>query len=258
MTPHPDQLRDLAAETARSAGELAYGGQRRLTSFTAKSSSTDLVTDYDRAAERLLVEAITARRPDDGIVGEEGAAVTSSSGLVWYLDPIDGTTNFVHGHPMWATSVAVGDDRGMIAGAVFAPALGELFAASRDGGATLDGTALVPSGCERLALAVVATGFGYSVEHRRTQSRRVANLIDQVADIRRGGSAALDLCYTAAGRVDAYYEEFLNVWDLAAGELIARQAGCRSGPIGGSAHHSGLCVAPPTIFDALVKLVAAT
>ena len=264
VAAQPAALRRLAVDIARAAGAHAYAGQQLVTAVDVKSSSTDLVTEFDCQAEAILVDAIVAQRPGDGIVGEEGAAVTSDTGLVWYLDPIDGTTNFVHGHPMWATSVAVGDESGMLAGAVYAPALGEMFSASRHAGATLqrersgDDVPITASRCERLELAVVATGFSYDAGRRLAQSRRVAALIDRVADVRRGGSAALDLCFTAAGRVDAYFEEYLNIWDLAAGELIAREAGCESGPVGGSADAPGLCVAPPALFQAVAELVAAT
>lgn len=247
----------LACELARTGGELARSGVLAVEALANKSSITDLVTEHDRAVERLVVDIIDQRRPGDGIVGEEGTQTKGASGLTWYLDPIDGTTNFVHGHPLWATSVAVGDDSGMLAGAVFAPIMEELFAAARGRGATLNGAPISSSRCDDLSLAVVATGFGYSAQRRLAQLRRLGSVIGHVADVRRGGSAALDLCYAACGRVDAYYEEHLNVWDLAAGGLVATEAGCVTGPIGGSSDPSGLCVAPPAIFEKLRRFLVA-
>jgi len=252
-----EALGRLACELARIGGELARRGVLAVEVLANKSSLTDLVTEHDRAVEQLLVDVIGRRRPDDGIVGEEGTQTKGASGLTWYLDPIDGTTNFVHGHPLWATSVGVGDDSGMLAGAVYAPAMDELFAAARRHGATLNGAPISASGCDDVSLAVVATGFGYSPPRRLAQARRLGSMIEGVADIRRGGSAALDLCYVACGRVDAYYEEYLNVWDRAAGELVATESGCISGMIGGSADPSGLCVAPPVIFEELRRLLVA-
>ncbi|MDQ3738123.1 MAG: inositol monophosphatase [Actinomycetota bacterium] len=247
----------LASELARMGGELALQGLAAVEALTNKSSLTDLVTEHDQAVERRLVELIAEHRPDDGILGEEGARATGTSGLIWYLDPIDGTTNFVHGHPLWATSVGVGDDSAMLAGAVYAPAMDELFATARGGGATLNGARISSSGCSDVSMAIIATGFGYTSERRLSQAGRITSMIGRIADIRRGGSAALDLCYAACGRVDAFYEEYLNVWDRAAGELIATEAGCIAGPIGGSSDPSGLCVAPPAIFDDLRQLIAA-
>jgi myo-inositol-1(or 4)-monophosphatase len=221
-----DELRRLAAELSVEAGTLARSARDVDVSVDTKSTRTDLVTEHDRAAEGLLVDALRTRRPGDAIIGEEGAARVGTSGLTWYLDPIDGTTNFVHDHPMWATSVAVSDDDGMLAGAVYAPASGELFTAARGAGATLDGRALTASSLDDLGLALVATGFSYHPAIRARQGRQLAEIAGQVGDVRRGGSAALDLCYVAAGRVDCYYEGGLNIWDTAAGELIAREAGC--------------------------------
>jgi myo-inositol-1(or 4)-monophosphatase len=266
VTVDGDELAELGALACRlavEAGDAALAG-RRTASLPAltpgtKSTATDLVTAYDKAAEALIVAGITATRPADGIVGEEGTNRDGTSGVSWFIDPIDGTTNFVYDLPMWSTSVAAGDADGMLVGAVYLPALGELFAATRGGGATLDGRPIHCSDRADLALALVATGFGYEPARRRRQGAIVADLIGSVRDIRRLGSAAIDLCYVAAGRYDAYFETGLNAWDAAAGELIAREAGCRTGDHrGGPPVPDELLVAAPAIFDDLQRFLAGT
>jgi myo-inositol-1(or 4)-monophosphatase len=262
-------LGDLTVEVARCGGGIALAGRRRAVGDSpasgTKSSATDLVTEYDRAAEVAMVSLLRERRPADAIVGEEGASVDGSSGAVWYLDPIDGTTNFVYNLPSWSTSVGVAVDGTMVAGAVFLPTSGELFRATLGGGAWLD-TPEVPtprrlraSDRDELALTLVATGFAYRAETRRHQATRLADLIASVRDVRRSGSAAVDLCRVACGRVDAYYEEHLNAWDMAAGELIAREAGARSSDFtGGPPRPEQLLVAAPGVHDQLVALLAAS
>jgi myo-inositol-1(or 4)-monophosphatase len=252
-----DELLELAVTLARAAGDGALAGRRASPvsagpSLGTKSTATDLVTAFDRAAERAIVDGVAAARPDDAIVGEEGTDRSGTSGIRWFVDPIDGTTNFVYDLPAWTTSIAAGDASGMLVGVVYAPALGELFTATRGGGATLNGHPIAASGCTDLALALVGTGFAYDASRRRIQAALVADLIGDVRDIRRLGSAALDLCFVAAGRYDAYYETGLQPWDAAAGELIAREAGCRSGDHhGGAPRPAELLVATPGIFDAL-------
>jgi len=256
------ELLELACRLAVEAGDLALSSRRGLDTTAlgtaTKSTTTDLVTDLDRAAERLVVEGIRAARPDDAVVGEEGTERAGTSGISWFVDPIDGTTNFVYGVPAWSTSVAAADDGGALVGAVYAPAIGELFAATRGGGATLDGEPIACSGLTDLSRALVATGFSYRPQRRREQAAVVEHLIGDVRDIRRLGSAALDLCYVAAGRFDAYFETGLNAWDMAAGELIAREAGCRVGNFaGGPFVPDEVLAATPGIFDGLSKLLTA-
>ena len=199
-----------------------------------KSSRTDVVTLHDRAAEATIVAALARRRPDDAIVGEEGTQRPGTSGLSWFLDPIDGTTNFLYGLP---AVVDVGRRRRRATERSPAPcssrSTGELFAAARGAGATRNGEPIRASGEVDASLALVATGFGYLPARRAEQARRLATLIEHIRDIRRGGSAALDLCYAAAGMVDAYFEDGLNSWDIVAGELIASEAGCRTGDFAG-------------------------
>jgi myo-inositol-1(or 4)-monophosphatase len=254
-------LLELACRLATQAGALAARGRRAAMSTglatVTKSSATDLVTAHDRAAEQLIVEGLRAERPDDAIVGEEGTSVGGTSGHEWFIDPIDGTTNFVYGLASWSTSVAVARDAEMIAGAVYVPVTDELFAARAGHGATLNGEPIRCSEREDLALALVATGFAYAPGARVVQAERVARLIGSIRDVRRLGSAAIDLCHVASGRVDAYYEEHLNAWDAAAGELIAREAGAVTSDFaGGRADPSNLVAAGPRLHSQLLDLLA--
>ncbi|MFM2181795.1 MAG: hypothetical protein RJB61_89 [Actinomycetota bacterium] len=198
----------------------------------SKSSATDMVTEFDRASERLIVDGILAVRPDDGIVGEEGTGVDGTSGVDWVIDPIDGTTNFVYGLPGYAVSVAATVDGAARVGAVYLPATDELFTAVAGAGARRNGLPIRCSTSADLATALVATGFAYDAARRAVQAARVALLLPTVRDIRRLGAAAADLCHLAAGRLDAYFEQGLGAWDYAAGALIASESGCRTAGAG--------------------------
>lgn len=251
------ELRTVAEQLARTAGILALRGRRSDESLTndTKSSLTDLVTQFDRAAEATIVAWIRSNRPDDAIVGEEGTSVDGTSGYEWHIDPIDGTTNFVYDLPSWCTSVGVRHRGATVAGAVYVPALDELYSAAKGGGATCNGAQIRVSGTSELGLALVATGFSYDAERRKRQAEIVTGLIGRVRDIRRMGSAAIDLCFVAAGRFDAYFETGLNSWDITAGELIAAEAGAitsdmRGGPAGGD-----LVVATPHVHAELRQLL---
>lgn len=249
-------LRALAESTARAAGNLALDGRRQAGGLdqSTKSSLTDVVTQYDRAAESLIVDMLLTARPHDAIIGEEGTDREGTSGYGWYVDPIDGTTNYVYDQPAWATSVAVSYDGEMLAGAVYVPVTGETFAGVIGQGATLNGAPIAVSGLTDLAQALVGTGFAYRADIRRDQAAVVAGLIGEVRDIRRLGSAAIDLCYVAAGRLDVYFEEHLNSWDAAAGELIAREAGAVTSDFSGSRPRFGqLVAATPAIHTAFLS-----
>ena len=250
-------LRDLAAELARRAGQLVLAARRGgIVSADTKSSATDMVTEHDRASEHLIVEALRAARPDDAIVGEEGTADDGTSGIHWLIDPLDGTTNFLYGLPGYAVSIAAADAAGTVAGAVYVPATDELFSAARGQGSTLNGAPIRCSSTAEVAQVLLATGFSYQPELRRAHMRRLQHIIGEVRDIRRMGAAAPDLCYVAAGRVDAYFEEHLGPWDLAAGELVAREAGCLSGDLsGGPVRPAQVLVANPAVFEPLRALI---
>lgn len=226
LPPSPAQLEQLAVELATGAAEVVRAARGRALDVEAKSTATDLVTAADKATESWLRGELARLRPDDAVLGEESGAEAGTSAVRWVIDPIDGTVNFVLGLPQYAVSVAAEVDGRTVAGAVLNPASGELFRAHLGGGAYLDDTRLHgPRGVD-LARAVVGTGFAYATQRRERQAAVVARLLPAVADIRRLGSASLDLCAVAAGRLDGYYEAGLNPWDYAAGLLIATEAGC--------------------------------
>lgn len=253
-----DALLSLATDLAREAGELALSMREGIEQEDTKSSPTDVVTAADRAVERLLVEGIHAARPDDGVLGEEGAGVQGTSGVRWVLDPIDGTTNYLYGLPQWAVSIGVEVDGATAVGVVHDPSKGELWQAVRGGGAVLNGRTLRCSTRDDLAQAMVATGFGYDARRRAAQAAVLPSLLPVVRDVRRLGAASLDLCGVAAGRVDAYYEQGLNPWDLSAGGLVAQEAGARvEGLRARPAGFALTLAAGPGLFDALHDLLVA-
>ena len=248
----------LASTLALRAGRQARDGRAELGVSAAgtKSSATDILTEFDRANEALIVGGILAARPDDAIIGEEGTDTVGTSGIDWLIDPIDGTTNFLYGLPGWAVSIAARSEAGTEIGVVYVPATDELFTAIAGGGAQLNGQPIACSTTTDLALALVASGFSYSSERRAVQAQRMAALLPQVRDLRRFGAAAPDLCYLAAGRVDIYFEQWLGPWDLAAGELIAREAGCVTGSLdGGPVRPSSVLAANPALFAPTQRLL---
>lgn len=225
-THHADLLLALAERlTSEATVVLSDGLQRAELVTDTKSSSTDLVTEVDRAAEKLIVEGILNERPDDSIVGEEGASRSGSTGVCWFIDPIDGTTNYVYGLPGYAVSIGVEVDGVPTAGVVAVPGFDETFTALRNKGAWRNGTAIAASRDVEPSHALVATGFAYEPRRRIAQATAMTKLIGRIRDIRRMGAASVDLCSVACGRVDAYYERGLQPWDHAAGALIASEAG---------------------------------
>ncbi|WP_370327172.1 inositol monophosphatase [Euzebya sp.] len=263
----PAGLLAVAEEVARTAGAVLLAHQRRLRAgedagVQTKSSATDPVSVADADSERVLVEALTAARPDDGLLGEEGAHRRGSTGLRWVVDPLDGTVNFLYGHPGWSVSVAVereepdGTWRG-IAGAVLDPVADQLFAAHVDGPATCDGIEIAVNDPVELPHALIGTGFSYERDRRLVQAEVVTRVLAAARDVRRVGSAALDLCAVAAGRVDGYYEDTTQRWDWAAGVVIARQAGAVVTPLTTQAGTSGVVASGPALHADLVALVTA-
>ena len=252
------ELLALATRLAVLAGDNARDGRaaRGIAAASTKSSTTDMVTEFDKASEKLIVGGILDARPDDAIISEEGTDSAGTSGVTWLVDPIDGTTNFLYDLPGWAVSIAAATQAGTEVGVVYVPTTGELFTAVAGEGAFLNGRRIQCSTTDQLALALVATGFSYQVVRRRTQAQRVAALLPQVRDIRRFGAAAPDLCYVAAGRVDVYFEQWLGAWDLAAGLLIAQEAGCTTGALdGGPARPDSVIAANPLLFPLIHALI---
>jgi len=259
MRADPSQLLDLAVEVARAAGTLLLNKRPAEVAVTAtKSSPTDIVTEMDQASEALITTALQAARPDDGLLGEEGTVDPGRSGVRWLIDPIDGTVNYLYDIPAWSVSIAAEVNGEIVAGVVHVPPLGETFTATRDGGARLDGTPISANQPVPLGQALVATGFGYASARRAKQAGVVAGLLPVVRDIRRAGSCAIDLSWVACGRVDAYYERGPQPWDLAAGVLIAREAGAVAAGLHGRPPSTELTIAAPRgLFEQLHDLLAA-
>lgn len=230
-TADPAELRQLAEELAREAGALARSRRNEGVSLAAtKSTVADIVTEADREVEALIRARVRAARPSDGFLGEESGGDDGTSGLTWVVDPIDGTVNYAFGIPFYCVSIAVvagpakPEEWTAVAAAVHAPVLDESFSAARGAGATLNGRRIAVS-TETDAGALLATGFGYDPSTHDGDLATVRRVMPIARDLRRSGSAALDLSYVAAGRLDGYFERGLNAWDFAAGALLVEEAG---------------------------------
>ncbi|MFF2493859.1 inositol monophosphatase family protein [Agromyces sp. NPDC058064] len=276
-----DQLLALARDIAVEAAQFAAAARRAGVEVAAtKSTPTDVVTATDRDTEALIRERILAARPDDGILGEEDTARIGASGLTWVVDPIDGTVNFLYGLPSWAVSIAVVEGPAdptswhALVGVVVNASTGEVFEASAGGGARVSGGGVPGAGAGAgagpdapqvlhvntgvpLGRALVGTGFGYAAERRREQAEVLLGVLPRVRDVRRNGSAALEMCALASGRLDAFYERGLAPWDHAAGALILSEAGARvGGPRGGRADEELVVAAAPGLYEELVAALA--
>lgn len=256
-TPIPakllDELQDIALTVASGAAKVVAGYSRsHLQAVSTKSSPTDLVSEADRASEAYILAELRRARPDDSVVGEEGASHKGTSPISWVADPLDGTTNFLFGIPAYCVSLAAEHLGRPIVGVVVDPSRGETWSAAQGRGAWCNGSAChVASGRSELATALVATGFGYKAERRAEQVRVLPRLLPAVRDIRRFGSAALDLCWVAGGRLDAYYESHLNEWDWAAGQIICLEAGAEVTVLPGEI----LLAATPSLSQPLAELL---
>ena len=252
--PTPVELEAIAVRVGRMAADMVAAGLGRAVRLRSKSSATDIVTDVDERTEAAIRRALEAAAPGCGIVAEEGGDVRPTADLQWIVDPLDGTVNFSYGLPVYSVSIAAAMAGDVVAGAVVDAVRGEVFSASLGGGARCDGTATGVSDCRDLALALVATGFSYRPPIRATQATIVSAVLPATRDLRCFGSAALNLCWVASGRIDAYFERDTKVWDYAAGALIAAEAGavvelpCPE--------NDGLTIAAgPAIFEPLRLLV---
>lgn len=249
------EILDLALSTSRKAGELLM---KRPDSFdlNQKSSARDFATHMDHASEKLIVESILSARPDDGIIGEEGSDRPSKSGITWVIDPIDGTVNYFYGLPGWNVSIAAKDSDGVLVGVVNAPTLGALWHGVRGGGAFLNGKSIRCNEPVPMQEALLGTGFSYNSDQRQRQAEFFLDIVRDIRDIRRTGGAAVDLCCVATGWTDGYFERDLHEWDLAAGGLIAREAGAVvTGRNGGPAGHEMTICAGPTLHAALAARI---
>jgi myo-inositol-1(or 4)-monophosphatase len=253
-----DELMMVGVQLAAEAARVHRDGVGRVNKSRTKSSSTDVVTEIDHRAEAVIVEGIRRARPLDAYLGEEGADAPGTSGVRWIVDPLDGTTNYVYGFPAYAVSIGIEIDGQTMVGVVHDSTRDEVFVAVRGEGARCNGEPISVSGKDVLATSLIATGFGYDPAMRARQAAVLPGLLPRVRDIRRGGSCAIDLCWTACGRLDGYYERGPAEWDVAAGMLIAAEAGARclrTGAADAPATERLTIVANPAIFDELRGLV---
>jgi myo-inositol-1(or 4)-monophosphatase len=247
-------LEQVAAEAARAAAELATAAYGRPHTVGQKSSPTDVVTQTDLRAEDLIRRRLRDATPAAGILGEEGETTEPGARLQWVIDPLDGTVNFLYGIPVFAVSVAAALDGEVVAGAVIDVLRGEVFSAHLGGGARLDGTPMTASACAELAGALVTTGFSYQAEKRNLQGAVAHQVVARARDLRCVGSAALELCWVACARVDAYFQRDTEIWDRAAGALIAAEAGART-ELPCPENDDLVIAASPGVFDDLWDLV---
>jgi len=224
VSDRPEELLALALRVAREAGDLLM--ERPATfDISSKSTAIDIATQMDHASEKHIVSALLAERPDDGIIGEEGASRPSTSGITWVIDPVDGTVNYLYALPGWNVSIGAKDASGPLVGVVHAPTVNSTWSAIRGQGAWLNESPIRCNDPISLDRALIGTGFAYDLGARVEQGRVIAALLPQIRDLRRMGSAAVDLCYVAMGAFDGYFELGLKEWDWAAGALIAQEAG---------------------------------
>jgi myo-inositol-1(or 4)-monophosphatase len=272
--PDRGELLALACSVAMAAGAMLAGHGGRPTVVDTKTSPTDVVTEMDKAAERLIRDAIAAERPADAVLGEEGGQTGAGALVRWVVDPLDGTVNYLYGLPDWAVSIAAEVAGDVVAGAVCVPRRNALFGATLGGGSwrrpiMADGAGMPGQGgwggaggrlaCNRdvpLGRALIATGFGYPPGRRRVQGRVLGEVLPRVRDIRRNGACSIDLCSLAAGNVDGYYERGVQYWDIAAGSLIASEAGAVVGGLRGATAGPSMTVgAGPGLFGPLHDLL---
>ncbi|HEX7094290.1 MAG TPA: inositol monophosphatase family protein [Acidimicrobiales bacterium] len=251
------ELLRLALDVARDVGhELARARRDGVPDATTKTSATDMVTTMDVWAEQHLVERLLGARPDDGVLGEEGTSVSGTTGVQWCIDPIDGTTDYLYDHPGYSVSIAALVDGEPIVGVVHDPALDHLYSAVAGHGAWRDNRPISASSVTDLSVALVGTGFSYDPQRRGRQGQVLARVLPHVRDVRRMGGAALDLCSVGCARLDAFYERGLNLWDVAAGGLVAREAGALVTDLDGNPVWSGMIVAaPPRLHHTLLELL---
>jgi myo-inositol-1(or 4)-monophosphatase len=241
-----EELLELAKKVGTEAAALLMDRPPAF-EIEEKSTAIDIATQMDKKAETFIVQSLLAARPDDGIIGEEGAAVESKSGITWVIDPLDGTVNYFYGLPGWNVSIAAKDADGSVVGVVVAPTINSMWWASRGGGAFFNGSKIKTNEPVEFNRAFIGTGFQYDVAHRGRQIENVGRMLPLIRDIRRNGAAAVDICSVAMGSLDAYFEDGLKEWDWAAASLVATEAGARFG-LYGQAPYMTTLAAGPTLF----------
>jgi myo-inositol-1(or 4)-monophosphatase len=253
-TPGPAELERIAAATARAAAALIRSSYGRPEHVGNKSSPTDVVTETDLRAEELIRRLLRDATPEAGVLGEEGETTSPAARLVWIIDPLDGTVNFLYSVPLLAVSIAAALDGDIVAGAVIDVLRDELFSAHAGGGARRDGAPIAVSSCSSLPEALVTTGFSYRAEIRDLQGEVVHRVLSRARDIRCFGSTALELCWVACARADAYFQRDTAIWDRAAGALIAAEAGART-ELPCPENDDLVIAATPGVFDGLWAVV---
>jgi myo-inositol-1(or 4)-monophosphatase len=249
------QILELAIGIAKEAGVL-LSARPEVFDLETKSSAIDFATQMDKASEELIVSRILAARPDDGIIAEEGSEVISKSGYTWVIDPLDGTVNYFYGVAGWNVSIGIKNSEGVQVGVVYAPSIGALWSATKGGGAFLNGKRISCNDPVELNRALIGTGFSYDVNVRADQAELVSKLLPEIRDLRRIGAGAADLCLVATGRLDAFYELGLNEWDLAAGGLVATEAGALvTGRKGAPAGKEMVIAAGPHLHAILSEII---
>lgn len=248
-----EELLALALRIGAEAGALLMNRPAEL-EVESKTTAIDVVTQMDIKVEAFIVEQLLAARPDDGLIGEEGASRPSVSGITWVIDPLDGTVNYLYNLPGWNVSIAAKDESGQLVGVVSAPSINSTWWAVRGGGAFFNGAPIRCSEPIALNRALLGTGFQYEIAHRDRQIANISGLLPIIRDIRRNGAAAVDLCHVAMGALDGYYEHGLKEWDWAAGGLIAQEAGARFA-LYGQAPYEMTLAAGPTLFSELEGLL---
>jgi myo-inositol-1(or 4)-monophosphatase len=252
--PTPVELERIAIETAKAASAIIRASYGTATSLRSKSSPTDIVTQTDIDSENLVRQLLGAATPQAGLLGEEGGGTNPGQPLQWIIDPLDGTINFLYGVPIFAVSIAAAVNGQVVAGAVIDVLRDEVFSSHLGGGARLNGESIHVPPCDGLAKALVATGFSYRPELREQQGRVAHALLPNVRDVRAFGSAALECCWVACGRVNGYFERDIKLWDYAAGALIATEAGALA-ELPCPENADLVVTAAPSIFSALRALL---
>jgi myo-inositol-1(or 4)-monophosphatase len=244
-----EELLELAKKVGAEAAALLMDRPPAF-EIEEKSTAIDIATQMDKKAETFIVQSLLAARPEDGIIGEEGAEVESKSGITWVIDPLDGTVNYFYGLPGWNVSIAAKDKDGSVVGVVTAPTINSTWWASRGGGAFFNGSKIKTNEPVAFDRAFIGTGFQYDVAHRGRQIENVGRMLPLIRDMRRNGAAAVDICSVAMGALDAYFEDGLKEWDWAAASLVATEAGAKFG-LYGQAPYMTTLAAGPTLYAEL-------
>jgi len=252
-----EQLLQLAEAIAFKAGDLLMKRPSKF-ELDQKSGALDFATQMDHESEKLIVESILSARPDDGIIGEEGANREGTSGYTWVIDPIDGTVNYLYGIPGWCISIAIKDEIGGLIGVVHSPSIGMTWKAIRGSGAFCNESPIRCNEPVPLNRALIATGFAYDIDRRKPQAEFVKELLPKIRDIRRIGACAVDICMVASGSIDAHFEAGVNEWDYAAAGLIAKEAGANFKSIAAiwNGEKYFVLAAGPSLFDVLAAELA--